>query len=43
MDGLREARERLEELLGAYEEEGAGGEMEDVGTDQEFEQDEWDL
>jgi hypothetical protein len=43
MDGLREARERLEELLGAYEEEGAGGEMEDVGTDEEFEQEEWDL
>ncbi|PWN33589.1 uncharacterized protein FA14DRAFT_161364 [Meira miltonrushii] len=51
-DGLMEVRERLEELLGAYEEGLAGGrimstEEEDaIGTDEEYEDDheeEWDL
>lgn len=41
-DGLRETRERLEDLLGAYE-EGEQEEVEDVGTDEEYEVEEWDL
>lgn len=48
-DGLMEIRERLEELLGAYEEEGATGHdaEEGMGTDEEYAQEagdeDWDL
>ena len=42
-DGLRETRERLEDLLGAYEEGEGSSDVEDVGTDEEYEVEEWDL